>query len=202
MKLTEILELHPGADTGSAVLSLALTAALTKRDGLLAEAATADQERRTGLLTLDEKALAGIEKTAATARLAADRIDAILPQLRADLSAARGTETVAELRSLARTVEQSVAKMQEWQTQSYSQIAQLIGAGLHAEHEACAAYASRVCLIRCGIVFASYYTTRRQHDDSSEEDEIDRAWAYLSSSLHQEWMWWIRRLCSMHRQYS
>ena len=90
MKLTDILELHPGADAGSAALGLALMAALTKRDGLLAEAAAADQERRAALLTLDEKALVAIEKTAATARLAADRIEAILPQLRADLSTARG----------------------------------------------------------------------------------------------------------------
>jgi len=144
--------LHPGADAGSAALGLALSAALGKRDGLLAEAAAADQERRAGLLTLDEKALAGIEKTAGVARLAADRIDAILPQLRADLSAARGQETVAELRTLARAVEQSVAKIQEWQEQSYGQIAQLIGAGLHAEHEACAAYAEFVA--RVGTEFA------------------------------------------------
>ncbi len=152
MKLTEIIELHPGADAGSAALGLALTAALGKRDGLLTEAAAADQERWAGLLTLDEKALVAIEKTAGIARLAADRIDAILPQLRADLSAARGQETVTELRTLARTVEQRVAAMTTWQEQSYGQIAQLIGAGLHAEHEACAAYAEFVA--RAGTEFA------------------------------------------------
>lgn len=152
MKLTEILELHPGADAGSATLGLALTAALAKRDGLLAEAAAADQERRAGLLTSDDKALATVGKVAETARLAADRIDAILPQLRADLSAARGRETVAQLQALARTVEQNVGRMQEWQTRSYDQIAQLIGAGLHAEHEACAAYAEFVA--RVGTEFA------------------------------------------------
>ena len=152
MKLTEILEMHPGADAGSAVLGLALTAALAKRDEFLAEAAAADQERRAGLLSLDERALTTIEKTAATARLAADRIGAMLPQLRADQAAASGRETVAELRALAGTVEQRVATMQEWQTRSYDQIAQLIGAGLHAEHEACAAYAEFVA--RVGTEFA------------------------------------------------
>ena len=37
--------------------------------------------------------------------------------------------------------------MQEWQSSSYDQIAQLIGAGLHAEHEACAAYAEFVARV-------------------------------------------------------
>ncbi len=35
MKLSDILELHPGADAGSGALGLALTAAQTKRDELL-----------------------------------------------------------------------------------------------------------------------------------------------------------------------
>ena len=141
MKLSDVLELHPGAEAGSASLGLALTAALTKRDELLAEAAAADGERTAGLLTADDKALAAVEKTAQTARLAADRIEAMLPHLRADLSTARGRETVAELETLAKTVEQRISAMQDWQEKAYPDLAKLIGAGLHAEAAAVDAYA-------------------------------------------------------------
>lgn len=141
MKLSDILELHPGADAGSGALGLALTAAQTKRDELLAEAAVADSERTAGLLTADDKALSTVEKTAQTARLAADRLGAMLPQLRADLAVARGRETVAELKTLAETVEQRIIAMTEWQTETYPQLAQQIGAGLHAEAAAVDAYA-------------------------------------------------------------
>lgn len=141
MKLSDILDLHPGAEAGSGALGLALAAASIRRDELLAEADAADQERRAGLLTLDEKALTAIEKTAGVARLAADRIEAMLPQLRADLAVARGRETVAELKTLAETVEQRIIAMTEWQTETYPQLAKLIGAGLHAEAAAVDAYA-------------------------------------------------------------
>lgn len=141
MKLTEILELHPGADAGSAALGLALTAALAKRNELLAEVAAADQERRAVLLKPDEKALVAVERAAGAARLAADRIDAILPQIRADHAIARGQEAVSELKTLAEGVEQRIATMTKWQTEAYPQIAKLIGSGLEAEAAAIEAYA-------------------------------------------------------------
>ncbi len=153
MKLSDILELHPGAEAGSASLGLALTAALTKRDELLAEAAAADGERTAGLLTADDKALAAVEKTAQTARLAADRIDALVIELRGSMDDARGRKIVIELQADAAKLAGLIATVERWQEQDLPRIAELVGAGLHAEQEAIEAYGMLVT--RIDTAFAS-----------------------------------------------
>ena len=153
MKLTEILDLHPGAEADSAALGRALAVALAKRDELLGEVAAAEQERRAGLLTADEKALTAIEKTASTARLAVDRVEAILPQLRADLVVAQGRETVTELQAEAAKVDGLIGNVERWQQEDFPRVAELIGAGLHAEREAIDAYGA--LLGRIDVEFAS-----------------------------------------------
>ncbi len=181
MKLSDILELHPGADAGSAALGLALTAAQTKRDELLAEAAAADGERTAGLLTADDKALVAIERTGQTARLAADRIDAMLPELRADLAVARGRETVAELNTLAETVEQRVAAMSKWQTEQYPELAKLIGAGLHAEAAAVDAYAEFAARVD------SEFRRQEVRDAAPAGVHVDAPSGLRPSYLFQNW---------------
>ena len=78
MKLDEILALHPKYADGAM-----LREAIAKAEGI-----------RTGLLTMDDKAILRAEEDAAKARLAADRIAALLPDMRADLHQAEGREAL------------------------------------------------------------------------------------------------------------
>ncbi|MFT8247260.1 hypothetical protein [Roseomonas sp. BN140053] len=103
MKLDEILALHP-VGANAATLRTAIAQAEATRSDLLARAAELDRTRERGLLTQEEKAILKAEADAASARLAANRIVALLPRMQADLHGATGRETLAVLRAEAAEV--------------------------------------------------------------------------------------------------
>lgn len=160
MTLTEVLELHPGEGADTATLSEALAAAEAKRDELLQQAKAADGMRAEGMLAADDKALFAEERKGAQARLAAERIEALLAQLQADHAAARdreaaarGQEEVAELRADAAEVDRLIAELEHWQAEEWPKVLKMIGAGLWAERRVAEAYAA--LLKKAGAAFQS-----------------------------------------------
>lgn len=146
MTLAEVLALHPG-DSDAATLAAAVTAAEAKRKELLSIAAEAEQVRAGGLLTVDDKKLQQSERDASQARLAADRIEAILPKLRADLGAARGREVVEELRAMVPAIVETTAVSAKWWADDFPKMAATALAGLNAYNaarEARSAFLSKV----------------------------------------------------------
>ena len=146
MTLNEILELHPkGGD--AATLRAAIGRALTTRNALLAQAADLDRARAAGLLSLDTKALMKIEDDAAQARLAADRIEALLPTIEAELSATEGAETLASLRTEAERVNSTIAAVAAWHTEAFPILVAAMTKGLALEtatRTACRSFQDRV----------------------------------------------------------
>lgn len=152
MTLPEILALRPGDGADSTALGAALAEATAKRAELMRQVHLAETLRADALLSADDQVLLDAQREAAQARLAAERMDALLPKLRADLSAARGRETVAELKAEAARVKVLMVELERWQRHDYPQAAILIGAGLKAEHDALLAYG--LALVRSDAEFA------------------------------------------------
>lgn len=146
MTLTEVLELHPGEGADAATLSEALAAAEAKRDQLQEQAQQAERVRSEGLLQADDRSLQAAEREAAQARLAADRIAALLVQLQADHAAAqdreraaRGQDTLAALRAEHAAVEDALDALRRWQTEDFPKLAEMIGTGFRLHDAAHAA---------------------------------------------------------------
>lgn len=136
MTLAEVLALHPGDAANAATLAAALAAAEAKRRELLVIATEAEQVRAAGLLTVDDKKLQQSERDASQARLAADRIEAILPKLRADLGAARGREVVEELRAMVPAIVETTAVSAKWWAEEFPKMRATALAGLNAYNAA------------------------------------------------------------------
>ena len=115
LELDEILALRPPEDADSATIQAAISTASKKRTELLTMAATADQVRADGLLSASDKAMLKAEQDAAHARLAVERIDALLPRVRLDLEAAKARETMAALHTQADAVADAGAALAQWQ---------------------------------------------------------------------------------------
>lgn len=135
MKLEEVLALHPKR-AGAAMLREAIAKAEGLRVDLLARAATLERTRSEGLLTLDEKAMLRAEEDAAKARLAADRIAALLPDMRADLYQAEGREALTALRAEAEGVAEAISALEAWQRDEFPKIPPLLTAGFRLEDAA------------------------------------------------------------------
>ena len=101
---------------------------------MLDQAEAADRTRR-DVLT-DDKVIAAAERDATASRLAAERLAAIIPDLKADLAAARERDMRGELLAKHVQVERKLAELRRWQSESYPEIARLISVGLRAQEAA------------------------------------------------------------------
>lgn len=144
MRLNDVLALRPPQDADAADLLDAIRTAEETAKRLRAEAATANTARSGLLLTADDKALAAAEAARASAQLAAERVEAMLPGMRQDLAAAQGRETVADLQAEHAALVASVAELRRWQAEDYPQIMALIAKGFRAHDAAYAAHAGFV----------------------------------------------------------
>ena len=115
LELDEILALRPPEGSDAATITAAISTATRKRTELLMMAATADQVRADGLLVASDKAMLKAEQDAAHARLAVERIDALLPRVRFDLEAAKAQEVMAALHAQAEVVTDAGAALAQWQ---------------------------------------------------------------------------------------
>ena len=122
MRLNDVLALRPPQDADAADLLDAIRTAEGTAKRLRAEAATANTARSGLLLTADDKALAVAEAARASAQLAAERVEAMLPGMRQDLAAAQGRETVADLQAEHAALVASVAEVRRWQAEDLPQI--------------------------------------------------------------------------------
>ena len=134
MKLETILALRRPAGTSTAELAAAVRTAENSRRELLAAAQAAEASRKNVLL--DDRALSAAERDGAQASLAAERLAAILPEMRADLDAARARDVRTALLTEHAEVEIATAELRRWQAESYPEIARLIGVGLRAQDAA------------------------------------------------------------------
>ena len=137
MKLDAILALRPADDAGTAELADSITRAEAHRAELLRSAAAA-AVLRADVLAPDDK-LKAAERTAAECRLAVERIEALLPQLRDRLLTASGVETVAALRAERAALEPELAELRRWQSDDFPRMRELIGVGFKAHDRAYAA---------------------------------------------------------------
>ena len=138
MKLDAILALRPPPGASAADLSDAVSRAVAAR-ATAAHAVTAAGEAKRDVLAADDKTLAKADSDAAQAKLTVDRIEALLPQLRADLAVAIGRETLAELRAEHAVMLTACRRLTAWQTETYPKIAEMIAQGFEAQAEAEAA---------------------------------------------------------------
>lgn len=138
MKLEEVLALHPKR-ADAAMLREAIAKAEGLRVDLLTRAATLERTRSEGLLTLDEKAMLRAAEDAAKACLAADRITALLPDMRADLYQAEGREALAVLRAEAEGVAEAISVLEAWQRDELPKIPPLLTVGFQLEDAATSA---------------------------------------------------------------
>lgn len=153
MKLEAILSLDPGPGADSAAYATAIATAVIRRGEVAGRLAEAEQTRAANVLKTDDRTLLQAEKDAAASRLALDRIDALVIELRGSMDDARGREIVNELQADAVKLDGLIAKVERWQEQDLPRIAELVAAGLHAEQEAIEAYGMLVT--RIDTAFAS-----------------------------------------------
>ncbi len=135
MKLEDVLALRPAGAT-AAELVTAIDHAEELARGFARRAAELDRTRAASLLTAEDKAIAKAEQEASTARLAADRIEALLPLMRADLAAAEGRETREALRAEVPALVEAMAALQRWQVETYPLIAETIREGFRYQDAA------------------------------------------------------------------
>ena len=100
LTLPEILALRP-ADNTTAAIKAALARAKSARDEALNHAETLEKSAARALLTASDDELLSKERDAALARLSADRISALLPELEEMLPAAERRESVEHITALA-----------------------------------------------------------------------------------------------------
>ncbi len=153
MKLEAVLALDPGTGADTAAYATAIATAVAKRAEVAERLTEAELARSADVLTTDDKTLLQAERDASAARLAIDRIDAIVLQMRGSMDDARGREIVIELQADAAKLAGLIATVERWQEQDLPRIAELVGAGLHAEQEAIEAYGMLVT--RIDTAFAS-----------------------------------------------
>ena len=135
MKLAEILALHPqGAD--AATLREAIAKAEALRVDLITRAGALEHTRSEGLLRLEEKALIAAQTEAATARLDAERIAALLPAMRAELHQAEGREALAALRAEAEDASKAISALEDWLRDELPKIPPLLTVGFQLEDAA------------------------------------------------------------------
>lgn len=144
MKLDDVLALRPAQGGDAATLVAAIGAAEAKLQRLRMQEAEAAAARARMLLHADDRAIAAAEGNATSARLAAERVEALLPVMREDLAAVQGRETVAALQVEHAALDRSLAELRRWQTEGYPQIVALIGEGLRAHDAAAALHAAFV----------------------------------------------------------
>lgn len=135
MKLEEVLALRP-VGAGSAEIAAAIARAEELGRSLTQRAGELERTRGASLLTADEKTILRAEQEAATARLTADRIEALLPAMRSDLSAAQGQETLDALRADLPDVTEAVAALHRWQADEFPRIGRMIGEGFQLQDAA------------------------------------------------------------------
>lgn len=133
MKQDDILALRPVAGMGSAKLQASAATANASRGELLGRIRDAEALRSQHLLTADDKTLNAAERDGQQARLAIDRLDMVLPEIRAALLAAQGRETVDALRTEAAGLTGLAAAVTRWQAEDYPVVARMIATGLTAQ---------------------------------------------------------------------
>jgi len=138
MDLQSILALRP-ADADATTLREAIRKAEVLQNDLAQRAARLEEARANLLLTAEEDELLAAEREADQARLAADRLEALLPLLREDLQAAAVKEevesAVSSLQAEAAEAHQSIAHLEAW-SRDFERIQVLIGKGLQLQDRA------------------------------------------------------------------
>ncbi|MBP0446712.1 hypothetical protein J8J14_18200 [Roseomonas sp. SSH11] len=146
MTLEDILALRPSSGDSNTYRTALAKADLARKD-LAVKAGELDRVRARGLLNVDDTTLLKAEQDAAAARLAVERIDALLPMIRDDLAKAEGAETLTELRAGAGAVQKAVAALETWQRTQFPKLTAIMAEGFRLEDEAKAerdAYLERV----------------------------------------------------------
>jgi hypothetical protein len=146
MTLEDILALRPSSGDSNTYRAALAKADLARKD-LTVKAGELARVRAQGRLNVDDKTLLKAEQDAAAARLAIERIDAILPMIREDLSKAEGAETLEELRAGAGAVQKKVAALEAWQKTQFPKLTAIMAEGFRLQDEAKAerdAYLERV----------------------------------------------------------
>lgn len=136
--LSDILGLRPQQVT-AATLSEAINQASTLREAMMQHANALIDGRGEMLLRSNESDILDAEMQAAKARLAADRLDALLIELRKDHSEAVEAEYVeAALVDMARmhaAALEAIEELVEWR-EDYETIRRLVGKGLYLNQRA------------------------------------------------------------------
>lgn len=135
MTLEEVKALRPESGT-SADFHAAHQRAEELRRELLAKAERLDEERKSGLLTLPDKAMQKIEQEAAAARLAADRITALLPGIAEEAERAEGLEALEQLREEARQAQAAADEAERWVEEHFEPIKRQVVRGLQLQARA------------------------------------------------------------------
>ena len=113
MKFADILALRPEADD-SASIRAAIERADLKRIEAINRAGDLERRMSAGLLTDDDATMAANEQAATEAKRAADRIEALLAEMRVALAAAEqreGADHAEELRQAARDADAAFCKL-------------------------------------------------------------------------------------------
>lgn len=107
MKFADVLAIRP-ATTDPACLSIAITEAKAKRIAVLDFASALESEITAKLLTADDEEMEAKEREAATARRAADRLEALIVQMCRALEDAHGLADFPRSARNAGTINQRI----------------------------------------------------------------------------------------------
>lgn len=140
MKLEEILGLRPPSGATAAECRDAIARAMELRFRFDQQEQAAKLERRESVLTTDDKGLLAAERGAAAHRLTVERIDALLPAIRADLIIAEAKEEFAALHTEAASAASAVSAYQAWLADGFQKICEIARQGIVLEDAARAAH--------------------------------------------------------------
>jgi hypothetical protein len=135
MTLEEILALRPSSGDSNTIRAALAKAELTRND-LGIQAGALQAARNKGLLVVSDEELLQAEKDAAAARLAMERIEAIIPLIREDLAKAEAEETLTSLREGVTDVQAKVAALEAWQKNQFPKLTAIMAEGFRLQDEA------------------------------------------------------------------
>jgi len=135
MTRDDILALHP-KNADAATLRAAIARAELLRRDLNLQTEELARVRSKGVLAFTDEELAQAAQDTAAATLAFERIDALLPLMRADLAKAEGAEGLAALRAGATPVQEKVAALETWQRVQLPKLIAIMGEGFRLQDAA------------------------------------------------------------------
>jgi hypothetical protein len=139
--LAQVLALRP-ASGDAATFRAAVGQAEAMQAAMIARATALDASRDAGLLSAETAEILALDQQVTQARLAADRLEALLPLLRDDLADAEGRAVLAELRRETADANAATAALEAWQAKDMRRIAEIMAVGFDLEGRAVAAHAA------------------------------------------------------------